>query len=100
MVREISIFSISPTSSSSFKFLFFLLSLREEHYGDRSFLYQSKDRFGDDLGETVWEACNTAFDRLPLSCVIVCFKNNITLLFHIFSYDDIWELVENIFYLF
>ena len=42
----------------------------EEHYGDKSFLYQCKDRFGMGVGETVWEKCNQVFDRLPLSAVI------------------------------
>ena len=30
----------------------------EEHYGDRSFLYQCKDRFGEGMGATVWEQAN------------------------------------------
>lgn len=42
----------------------------EEHYREKSFLYQCKDRFGNELGEEVWEECNCAFDRLPLSAVI------------------------------
>lgn len=42
----------------------------EAHYGDKSFLYQCKVRFGKELGETIWEECNLAFDRLPLSAVI------------------------------
>lgn len=42
----------------------------EDHYRDKSFLYQCKDRFGKVLGEQVWEDCNQAFDRLPLSAVI------------------------------
>lgn len=42
----------------------------EDHYGDRSFLYQCKDRFGVELGELVWEEVNAAFDRLPLAAVI------------------------------
>lgn len=29
-----------------------------------------QDRFGDDLGEEVWEGCNAVFDRLPLASVI------------------------------
>ncbi|CAN0311922.1 unnamed protein product, partial [Ectocarpus fasciculatus] len=41
-----------------------------EHYGERSFLWQCQDRFGDDLGEEVWEGCNAVFDRLPLASVI------------------------------
>jgi hypothetical protein len=41
-----------------------------EHYRDKSFLYQCKERFGRELGEDVWEECNLAFDRLPLSAVI------------------------------
>ena len=42
----------------------------EEHYGERSFIYQCRDRFGDDLGFRVWEQTNQAFDRLPLAGVI------------------------------
>lgn len=42
----------------------------EGHYGEKSFLYQCKLRFGKELGETVWEECNLAFDRLPLAAVI------------------------------
>lgn len=42
----------------------------EEHYADRSFLFQCKQRFGVDVGEEVWEECNLAFDRLPLASVI------------------------------
>eukprot|EP00752_Nemacystus_decipiens_P018179 g16309.t1 len=41
-----------------------------EHYGERSFLWQCQDRFGDELGEEVWEGCNAVFDRLPLASVI------------------------------
>lgn len=29
-----------------------------------------QDRFGDELGEEVWEGCNAVFDRLPLATVI------------------------------
>lgn len=42
----------------------------EEHYGERSFIYQCRSRFGDDIGYRVWEACNQVFDRLPLSGVV------------------------------
>jgi len=42
----------------------------EEHYGDRSFLYQCTNRFGDQLGHQVWEAVNRSFDRMPLAAVI------------------------------
>ena len=42
----------------------------EEHYGERSFIWQCRNRFGDDLGYRVWEACNSVFDRLPLAAVI------------------------------
>ena len=42
----------------------------EEHYGTRSFLYQCRNRFGDDLGYKVWEEINSAFDRMPLASVI------------------------------
>mmetsp|Transcript_31866 Transcript_31866/g.53761 ORF Transcript_31866/g.53761 Transcript_31866/m.53761 type:complete len:599 (+) Transcript_31866:106-1902(+) len=42
----------------------------ELHYQEKSFLYQCKERFGLEMGETVWEECNQTFDRLPLSAVI------------------------------
>lgn len=42
----------------------------EEHYGERSFIWQCRSRFGDDLGYRLWEACNQVFDRLPLAAVI------------------------------
>eukprot|EP00566_Odontella_aurita_P008399 CAMPEP_0113544504 /NCGR_PEP_ID=MMETSP0015_2-20120614/10746_1 /TAXON_ID=2838 /ORGANISM="Odontella" /LENGTH=673 /DNA_ID=CAMNT_0000444773 /DNA_START=360 /DNA_END=2381 /DNA_ORIENTATION=- /assembly_acc=CAM_ASM_000160 len=42
----------------------------EEHYGERSFIYQCRERFGDDLGFRVWEQTNQVFDRLPLAAVI------------------------------
>lgn len=42
----------------------------EEHYGERSFIWQCRNRFGDDIGYRVWEACNSVFDRLPLAAVI------------------------------
>ena len=42
----------------------------EEHYGDRSFIYQCRIRFGDDIGYRIWEICNQAFDRLPLAAMI------------------------------
>lgn len=42
----------------------------EEHYGERSFIYQCRERFGDELGYLVWEEMNQLFDRLPLSAVI------------------------------
>lgn len=42
----------------------------EEHYGERSFIYQCRSRFGDDIGYRIWEACNQVFDRLPLSAIV------------------------------
>lgn len=42
----------------------------EEHYGERSFIYQCRERFGDDVGYRIWEACNQVFDRLPLCGVV------------------------------
>lgn len=42
----------------------------EEHYGNRSFIYQCRERFGDDLGYKVWELTNSTFDRMPLAAVI------------------------------
>jgi diadenosine tetraphosphatase ApaH/serine/threonine PP2A family protein phosphatase len=42
----------------------------EEHYAERSFIWQCRNRFGDDLGYRLWEACNSVFDRLPLAAVI------------------------------
>lgn len=32
--------------------------------------YRVQDRFGEELGEEVWEGCNAVFDRLPLATVI------------------------------
>eukprot|EP00970_Alexandrium_tamarense_P000469 scaffold61_cov205-Alexandrium_tamarense.AAC.23 len=42
----------------------------EEHYGARSFIYQCRERFGDDIGYRIWEATNQTFDRMPLAAVI------------------------------
>lgn len=42
----------------------------EEHYAERSFIYQCRNRFGDDLGYRVWESVNQVFDRMPLAAVI------------------------------
>mmetsp|Transcript_9923 Transcript_9923/g.15279 ORF Transcript_9923/g.15279 Transcript_9923/m.15279 type:complete len:588 (-) Transcript_9923:210-1973(-) len=42
----------------------------EEHYGERSFMYQCRARFGDDLGYKIWEQSNQVFDRMPLAAVI------------------------------
>lgn len=42
----------------------------EEHYGERSFIYQCRSRFGDDIGYRIWEACNQVFDRFPLCGVV------------------------------
>jgi len=42
----------------------------EEHYGERSFIWQCRNRFGDDIGYRIWEACNQVFDRLPLVAVV------------------------------
>lgn len=42
----------------------------EEHYEERSFLRQCKDRFGTAVGEQVWEELNQVFDRLPLAAII------------------------------
>lgn len=42
----------------------------EEHYAERSFIYQCRSRFGDDIGYRIWEACNQVFDRLPLCGVV------------------------------
>lgn len=42
----------------------------EEHYHEKSFIHQCKDRFGLGMGEKVWEECNQTFDRLPLAAVI------------------------------
>ncbi|CAM9508427.1 unnamed protein product [Ectocarpus sp. 4 AP-2014] len=41
-----------------------------EYYREKSFLWQCQNRFGDLLGEDVWEACNAVFDRMPLAAVI------------------------------
>eukprot|EP00571_Detonula_confervacea_P004615 CAMPEP_0172328968 /NCGR_PEP_ID=MMETSP1058-20130122/60631_1 /TAXON_ID=83371 /ORGANISM="Detonula confervacea, Strain CCMP 353" /LENGTH=648 /DNA_ID=CAMNT_0013046113 /DNA_START=1565 /DNA_END=3511 /DNA_ORIENTATION=+ len=42
----------------------------EEHYGNRSFIYQCRERFGDEMGYKVWEMTNSTFDRMPLAAVI------------------------------
>lgn len=42
----------------------------EDHYKEKSFIAQCKDRFGTELGTEVWEEVNKVFDRLPLSAVI------------------------------
>jgi hypothetical protein len=42
----------------------------EEHYGERSFLWQCRHRFGDDVGFKIWNTINDAFDRMPLAAVI------------------------------
>lgn len=42
----------------------------EEHYKTGSFLYQCKDRFGEEVGEAIYEEVNQAFDRLPLSAIV------------------------------
>ena len=42
----------------------------EEHYHDRSFIYQCRYRFGNDIGYRIWEACNSVFERLPLAAII------------------------------
>jgi len=42
----------------------------EEHYGERSFMYQCRTRFGDDLGYRIWEQSNQVFDRMPLAAVV------------------------------
>ena len=42
----------------------------EEHYGERSFIWQCRNRFGDNIGYRLWEACNQVFDRMPLAAVV------------------------------
>ena len=42
----------------------------EEHYAEKSFVRQCKDRFGPQIGDQIWEECNPAFDRLPMAAVI------------------------------
>lgn len=42
----------------------------EEHYGERSFIWQCRNRFGDHNGYRIWEACNQVFDRFPLAGVV------------------------------
>ena len=42
----------------------------EGWYGQKSFFYQCKTRFGNALGEEVYEEVNRVFDRLPLAAVI------------------------------
>jgi diadenosine tetraphosphatase ApaH/serine/threonine PP2A family protein phosphatase len=42
----------------------------EEHYAEKAFSRQCKDRFGQQIGTEVWEECNQAFDRLPMAAVV------------------------------
>ncbi len=42
----------------------------EEHYGARSFIYQCRERFGEEVGYKIWESTNQTFDRLPLAAVV------------------------------
>eukprot|EP00612_Vaucheria_litorea_P002767 CAMPEP_0171458128 /NCGR_PEP_ID=MMETSP0945-20130129/3933_1 /TAXON_ID=109269 /ORGANISM="Vaucheria litorea, Strain CCMP2940" /LENGTH=634 /DNA_ID=CAMNT_0011983879 /DNA_START=83 /DNA_END=1987 /DNA_ORIENTATION=- len=42
----------------------------EDYYGEGSFLWQCKDRFGVERGAYLWEVVNQMFDRLPLAAVI------------------------------
>ena len=42
----------------------------EEHYGNRSFIHQCEERFGEDVGYKVWESTNQVFDRMALAAVI------------------------------
>ena len=42
----------------------------EEHYGEKSFIYQCKMRFGTSVGSAVWEKVNEVFDRMALAAVI------------------------------
>jgi hypothetical protein len=42
----------------------------EGRYGPRSFLSQCNQRFGEQLGYTVWESTNQVLDRMPLAAVI------------------------------
>ena len=42
----------------------------EEHYGERSFIWQCMNRFGDHVGYKLWDMCNLVFDRLPLAAVV------------------------------
>ena len=73
----------------------------EDHYHEKSFIYQCKDRFGVALGESVWEECNLAFDRLPLSAVIdhdiFCIhggKSSLPLLTHSLTYSLTYALTS------
>jgi hypothetical protein len=42
----------------------------ETWYRDGCFLSQCKKRFGMEVGHTVWEEVNNAFDCLPLAAVV------------------------------
>jgi Calcineurin-like phosphoesterase len=42
----------------------------EDYYGEGSFLWQCKDRFGHERGTFLWEVVNQVFDRLPLAAVV------------------------------
>ena len=48
----------------------------EEHYGARSFIYQCRERFGDDLGYKVWELTNVSiYDKEPFFVVNAMCEN-------------------------
>ena len=48
----------------------FVLSLSNSFFLPLCFPCFSQNRFGDSLGERVWESCNAVFDRLPLAGII------------------------------
>lgn len=50
--------------------MYFQVNGWEQHYLEKSFFFQCKERFGVELGEVVWEEVNQTFDRLPLASVI------------------------------
>lgn len=52
MVRRPPGFYLSPASSTC------------------TYFWLAQNRFGEALGEKVWESCNAVFDRLPLAGVI------------------------------
>ncbi len=42
----------------------------EDYYREGSFIWQCKNKFGAEKGTKVWEACNDAFNYLPLAATI------------------------------
>eukprot|EP00939_MAST-03C_sp_MAST-3C-sp1_P004538 g4538.t1 len=41
-----------------------------DHYKEGSFLWQCLNRFGEKMGQAIWENVNKVFDRMPLAAVV------------------------------